>query len=193
MNRRAAIRNAVIISAGVGLLPSCVGDNRSSIALKNISLTGTDEKMLAALTEAIIPRTKDFIGAVDIKAHEFLLTMLDDCSPPTDQREFTKGLAAFNRVTHDKFGQPFSAYSAAQKAELLRAIENKKDITIDAINFYSTVKKYTIQAFASSKDYMLAVKKYTMVPGPHFKGCVPDSKYIAGGLVVSDSRVKNPD
>jgi hypothetical protein len=52
MNRRTAIRNVVIISAGAGLLPSCMRDDKSSVPLKNISVTGSQEKMLAELTEA---------------------------------------------------------------------------------------------------------------------------------------------
>ena len=45
--------------------------------------------MLAELAETIIPKTKNFIGAKDLKAHEFLLTMVDDCMAPEDQKVFT--------------------------------------------------------------------------------------------------------
>src|SRR5687767_14737893 len=119
MNRRTAIRNVVIISAGAGLLPSCMRDDKSSIPLKNISVTGSQEKMLAELTEAIIPKTKNFIGANDLKAHEFVLTMVDDCSSPEDQKKFTDGLKAFDKLSHDKFGQLFIIYTPEQKQTLL--------------------------------------------------------------------------
>lgn len=172
MNRRTAIRNVVIISSGAGLLPSCMRDDKSSIPLKNISVTGSQEKMLAGLTEAIIPKTKNFIGANDLKAHEFVLTMVDDCSSPEDQKKFTDGLKAFDKLSHDKFGQLFISYTPEQKKALLGDIESKKDIPEDALKFYGTVKRYTVQSFTSSKEYMMGIRKYKMVPGPNFKGCV---------------------
>ena len=95
MKRRTAIRNVVIISAGAGLLPSCMQESRSSLPLKNISITASEEKMLAELTEMIIPKTNNFIGAKDLKAHEFMLTMIDDCARPEEQKKFTDGLKAF--------------------------------------------------------------------------------------------------
>ena len=175
MNRRTAIRNVIIISAGAGLLPSCVSDDKSVIGLKNISVSSSQEKMLAALTESIIPKTKAFIGASDLKAHEFLLTMMDDCNSPEDQKKFTEGLKAFDKLSHDKFGQLFTSYTAKQKKELLQAIESKKDIPEDALKFYGTVKRYTIQSFTSSKEYLTDIRKYKIVPGADFKGCVPAS------------------
>jgi Gluconate 2-dehydrogenase subunit 3 len=175
MNRRTAIRNAIIISAGAGLLPCCVSDDKSVMALKNISITGAQEKMLAALTESILPKTKNFIGANDLKAHEFLLTMIDDCTSPEDQQKFMEGLKAFDKLSQDKFGQLFTSFTARQKRELLAGIESKKDIPEDALKFYGTVKRYTVQSFTSSKDYLTDIRKYKIVPGSDFKGCVPAS------------------
>ena len=175
MNRRSAIRNVVIISAGAGLLPSCTQEDKSSIPLKNISFTRSQEEMLIELTEAIIPKTKNFIGAKDLKAHEFVLTMVDDCGAPEDQKKFTDGLKVFDKLSHDKFGQLFTSYTPKQKHTLLADIENKKDIPEDALKFYETVKRYTLQSFTSSKEYMTDIRKYKMVPGPGFKGCVKAS------------------
>ena len=143
------------------------------IALKNISLNSADEKMLAALSEAIIPKTNNFIGAGDLKAHEFVLTMVDDCTSTEDQQKFTAGLKAFDQLCHDKFGQIFVSYTPQQKKSLLTDIENNKDIPESAVSFYKTVKRYTLQSFTSSKQYMTDIKKYKMVPGSNFKGCVP--------------------
>ena len=172
MNRRTAIRNVMIISAGAAFLPGCMQDEKSGIALKNISLSKSQEEMLVALSEAIIPKTNSFIGAGDLKAHEFVLTMVDDCTSSEDQQKFTAGLKAFDKLSHDKFGQIFKSYTAEQKKSLLTDIENKKDIPEDALNFYKTVKRYTLQCFTSSKQYMTDIKKYKMVPGNNFKGCV---------------------
>ena len=132
--------------------------------------------MLAELAEAILPRTNNFVGAKDIKSHEFILTMVDDCFKPEDQKKFTEGLKAFDKLSHDKFGQLFTGFTSKQKNELLTALEVKKDIPEDALAFYGTVKRYTVQAFTSSKIYMTDVRHYKIVPGSKFKGCVPVTK-----------------
>jgi len=173
MNRRSAIRNVVIISAGAGLLPSCFQNDQVGFPLKNISVSGSQQDMLGELAESIIPKTSGFVGAKDLKAHEFILTMLDDCTSPEDQKIFTDGIQAFDKLSHDKFGQIFISFTPDQKKELLRDIESKKDIPEDALGFYSTVKRYTLQSFTSSEQYMVGIRKYKMVPGPVYKGCVP--------------------
>ena len=63
----------------------------------------------------------------------------------------------------------------AEAKALLKDIENKKDIPEDALIFYGTVKRYTVQSFTSSKEYMIDIRKYKMAPGPVFKGCVKAS------------------
>src|SRR6185436_2938679 len=128
MKRRTAIRNVVIISAGASLLPSCMQESSSSIPLKHISVTGSQEQMLAQLTEAIIPKTKNFVGANDLKAHEFMLTMVDDCVSPQDQSDFMDGLKGFHKFSYDKFKVGFTAFTPEQKRSLIAAIERKTDI-----------------------------------------------------------------
>ena len=86
MNRRTALRNVVIISAGASLLPSCLSKDKVSIPLKNISLTGSQEKMLAELadSEGIIPPDFQPVG-IDEQGR------LDEKSPitcPHCKREF---------------------------------------------------------------------------------------------------------
>jgi hypothetical protein len=173
MNRRTAIRNVIVISAGAGLLPSCMNEDKSAISLKNISVTGSQEKMLAELAETIIPKTKNFIGANDLKAHEFLLTMVDECTSPEDQQKFMEGLKQFGETCKKEYGASFVKSSAGQRKELLSAIESKKGIPEEVLKFYGTVKRYTVQSFTSSKEYMTGIRKYNMVPGSNFKGCVP--------------------
>lgn len=172
MNRRNAIRNVVIITAGTGLLPSCLHEDKSSFTLKNISLTGSQEQMLAELTETIIPGTKNFIGAKDLNTHEFILTMVDDCKSPEDQQKFAEGMKLFDEACKKKWDRSFVKCSPQQRIELLQSMEKKKGIPEDVLKFYGTVKSYTMQSFTSSKDYMTGIRKYKMVPGPNFKGCV---------------------
>lgn len=178
MNRRTAIRTGFIFSAGIAFLPSCLQKNKNSVVLKNISISAEQEKILAQLSETIIPKTT-FIGAEDVKAHEFTLMMVDECYSPEKQKQFTEGLQQFDKMVSEKFGKSFSDCSQQQKNEWLTFIENKKDLSPDVAAFYKTIKQHTLQAFTSSQQYMVDVKKYKMVPGPIFKGCVPLKNKVA--------------
>lgn len=174
MKRRTAVRNIIIISAGASLLPACTtSTEESSLRLKNIPLSGSQEKMLAELTETIIPKTNNFIGAKDLKTHEFMLTMIDDCATPDDQKNFNAGMKAFEETCKKKFSDSFEKFTPQQKNDLLKELEASKDDKDASVKFYKTVKRYTIQSFTSSKDYMVNVRKWKITPGSNFKGCVP--------------------
>ncbi len=171
MNRRTAINRVIIFSLGAIVLPSCGQDTQPLIKLKNFSLSADEENMVAQLSDLIIPKTM-FIGAKDLKAHEFVLQMADDCYTTEMQNKFTIGLKEFYKLTKDKYGKSFKNCTPAQQNEWLKNVEKKKELSEELVFFYETTKRYTIQAFTSSKEYMTDVMKYKMVPGSDFKGCV---------------------
>jgi hypothetical protein len=172
MQRRTAIRNLAIISAGVVFLPSCRNTDQAGMALKNISVSSKQQDMLAELTETIIPKTKNFIGAKDLRSHEFLLTMIDDCASPEEQRSFTAGMKAFEDACDQKFHTSFARCTLQQRAELLKDLEADKNEKNAAAGFYRTTKGYTVQNFTTCKNYLLDVRHWKMVPGGDFRGCV---------------------
>ncbi|MEP7143515.1 MAG: gluconate 2-dehydrogenase subunit 3 family protein [Ferruginibacter sp.] len=175
MNRRNAINNIVILSIGAVVLPSCGQRKESLVKFKNFSLSDSEEKMLGQLSDTIIPKT-NFIGAADLKAHEFTLMMVDDCYEPERQKKYTAGMKEFDKLAKNKYGSSFTSCTVPQKKEWLTAIEKKKDIPENVVFFYETTKRHTVQAFTSSKEYMTDIIKYKMVPGSNFKGCVPVKK-----------------
>lgn len=173
MNRRAAVRNIIIISAGASLLPGCTSTEESSLHFKNIPLTRSQEEMLAELTETIIPGTNNFIGAKDIKTNEHVLVMVDDCASPDDQKAFINGMKSFEDACKKKFDTKFAKCTPQQRIELLKEMEASKDEKDEAAKFYKAIKRLTIQNFTTSKDYLTNVVKWKLVPGSNFKGCVP--------------------
>ena len=171
INRRAALKNFLFISAGVVFIPSCLQEKgKPSIVLKNLDISAGDEKMLAEICETIIPKT-DTPGAKDILAHLFVLKMLDDCTPKADQQKILKGLNGINKMANKKFDRSFVNCTPQQRQELFATIESKKDIPDDVAAFYASVKKLTIQAYTTSKYYLTNVHVYELVPG-RFHGCV---------------------
>ena len=173
MNRRSAIRRFIIFSAGASLLPSCMqnDDSKATIPLRNIEVSGSQEKLLATLTETILPTTTS-PGANSLSSHAYVLMMVDDCFKKEDQQKFIRGLQQFDEVARKKTGTGFSAADAKQKAGLLKAIEAKKEISEEVLSFYSAVKKLTIQSFTGSKYYLTEIRKYEMAPG-RFHGSFP--------------------
>lgn len=157
------------------MVPSCLQPEKASVVLKNIPLSGGQEKMLAALCEAIIPKTSAFIGAADIKAHEFVLTMMDDCEAPEDQKTFVSGMNLFEAESKKVLNTSFANASAEQRKSFLQQMEKSKEES--AVNkFYHTVKGLSIQAFTSSEKYLVDIRQYKIIPGSQFKGCVPIQK-----------------
>lgn len=173
MNRRTALKNVLFISAGTALLPACMQQDKATLQLSKLTITGSQEKMMADLVAAIIPATKDFIGAADVKAHEFTLMMMNDCESPDMQQKYLDGMKQFEKLVKDKYNKDFSELDAKQKNELLTQLDKDKNPSEELAKFYNATKYYTVQAFATSAKYMTDVRKYKMVPGSNFKGCVP--------------------
>ena len=115
VNRRTALRQFLVISAGAALLPSCLQDrSKSTILLKNFQVDEAEEKLLAELAETIIPATST-PGAKDISAHLFALKMLDDCYSREDQKKFLKGLQQLEEAARAATGQSFIKCTPAQR------------------------------------------------------------------------------
>jgi hypothetical protein len=175
MDRRSAIRCSLAISGGIFLIPACMQDkSKPAIALKNIAVSGDQENLLAALAEAIIPKTSA-PGAKDLSSHLFALMMVDDCYAPDAQKKFITGLDQFESFTKNKFGSSFAKCAQPQKEELLKAMENKTGVPDEAVAFYSSMKRLTIQSFTTSQYFLTKVHVYEMVPA-RFHGCVPVTK-----------------
>lgn len=144
---------------------------RSSIALKNLNLSGTDEKLLAEIADTIIPAT-DTPGAKDVYTHLYTLKMVDDCSEPEQQHQFVNGLKAINDVASDRFGKGFVDCTRSQRAAVIADIESKKINGNDIQAFYAIMKKHTVKGYMTSQYVMTKQVLYKLVPGP-FHGSYP--------------------
>jgi hypothetical protein len=169
MNRRTAIRHVIVIGAGAALLASC--QDKSSLASRNVPLTGSQEDLLSTLTETIIPTT-DFIGSKDLGAQKFIVVMVDDCASPDDQKKFMTGMQKFDELCKRQYNTRFVKCDPKQREEFLLTVEAKTDIPAEVVEFYSAIKQLTIQSFTTSEEYLMKVKNFSLLPGK-FKGCVP--------------------
>lgn len=172
MNRRSAILLGFTVATSVLLIPSCMQPKSKSYpGLKNISVSEEQAKLLELLAAAIIPETTT-PGAVKTGAPDFILRMVDDCYDPENRTKFVSGLSQFESISNKRYGHSFIACSESQRNELLNALESKKDVEPEAIFFYNSAKKLTLQCYSTSSFYLTKIHPYEMVPG-RFHGCVP--------------------
>jgi hypothetical protein len=169
MKRRTAVRKIILLSAGAGLLNSC--ERKPVGSYESIPLSGQQEDLLAELTETIIPKT-DFPGAKDLNSRGFVLIMVDDCATPEDQQRFMAGIALFDENCKKQLGSVFVDCTPEQRATYLKTLETEEGIPEDVSKFYRTVKRYTIQSFTTSEQFLTQVRNYSLIPPP-FQPCVP--------------------
>ena len=174
VNRRVALKQMLCISAGAVLIPSCMQDkSKSSILLKNLSISGEQEKMLAELSGTIIPATAS-PGAKEVYAHLFALKMLDDCFKKDDQQKFLSGMKQFEDDAKKKYSRSFASCGQKERESFLNELEKQKGSKEDIHYFYSTMKRLTIQGYTGSQYFLTKVQVYELIPG-RYHGCVPVS------------------
>ena len=118
MQRRAALKNLLIIAGGTVLLPSCVQqDKKASIPLDHLKLSADQEALLAEIADTIIPKT-DTPGAKELGVHQFVLTMVDDCYEKDDQDNFMKGLNEINDLSKKEYDNSFIKCTPQQRQQL---------------------------------------------------------------------------
>lgn len=191
MNRRIALKQLGLITAGAALLPGCVKEaaRSASLTLKHLQINGTQEAVLAEIAETLIPTT-DIPGAKAMNVQQFILRMVDDCQSAESQKDFENGFVAFEQAVDKKFGKTFDSLPVADRKAFLSEIdatakaEREKDSMSALSKFYALTRRYTIQRFTSSEYVLTNVMHYNMIPGK-FVGCVPiqdknDIKTIVG-------------
>ncbi len=172
ITRRSVIKNLLIITGGVTLIPSCMQEkSKASVLLRHVKMDASQEALLAELGETLIPAT-DTPGAKDVYAHLFVMKMVDDCTTPEDQQQFMSGLNSFEKLAQKRFDQSFARLSPEQRHSLLTDLEAKKDIPEDVQAFYNRTKRLTVQAYVTSKHFLTNVQPYQLAPA-HFAGCAP--------------------
>jgi hypothetical protein len=167
INRRTAIRQLFIISAGAAILPACVNDKKpKASAFSNLPITTKDEDMMEALAATIIPTT-DTPGAKEVAAHRFALRMVNDLGKKEQREQFVRGLKQFQDKVQRQYGKAYEKCTAQEQEKIVAAAIAAKDASDDAAFFFDTFKHLTIQAFTSSEYFLTKVEIYKLVPGKY--------------------------
>jgi hypothetical protein len=172
MQRRTLLKNLLFVAGGAAIVPSCMQkEDRSSIALKHLKIDAGKEKLLADISDTLIPASANTPGARDVYSHLFLLRMVDDCYEEKEQRAFEKGLNWVDEFSKKQYDKSFSNCNGTQRGNIIGELENKK-APEDVYDFYKITKSLTIQGFMSSKAILTNIVKYELVPG-RYNGAFP--------------------
>ncbi len=163
INRRSAIKQFIIISAGVALLPSCKSNKKPSL-YNNIPIDEEQQAFLAEVADTILPAT-DTPGAKELSAHIFALQMLNDCHKAEDRERFAKGMQQFEDNVQQEHKKSFVQCSPAEREAIIAAAEAHKDAKDDAQYFYNKMKSLTVGGYINSKYYLTNIQVYKLVPG----------------------------
>jgi hypothetical protein len=169
MDRRTAIRNIVIASAGTLLIPSCSKIKTINFLSEGKLLLDSEHKVyLAKISESFLPiqGISEKIG----KPEDFILTMLNDCSAPKDIQQFAKGFEQYKALMKESKLKMES--SDLEKAlPIVENILKSEPLKEELIFFINTTKNISIHHLTSSEYYMTEYLGYKLVPGA-YEGCV---------------------
>ena len=124
MNRREALSTVTILLGGTligadAFLSGCKASD------KKVVFSVEDIALLDDVGETIIPTTPDSPGAKATRIGEFMKTIVNDCYTPEQQKVFTDGIDQLKDACQKKYSKDFSALSADQKTEFLKALDKE--------------------------------------------------------------------
>lgn len=164
MNRREVIRNVALMLGGTFSAPTIMAMDKwevfSSPQNNNslFSLTETQQKIVAEISEMIIPKT-DTPGAKDVGVAAFVVMMLKDCYKEAEQQSFLDGLASMEKVK-------FLSLNSDERRGVLKLLEQEtKKMTGKATPFWRLIKELTLLGYFTSEAGLKASFEYVQIPG----------------------------
>ena len=169
MNRREAVQNILIASAGTVLITSCAESNVIEfLADDKLSLNGRHKRYLDNISETFLPVSgiSDKIG----RPSEFILTMLNDLMKTEEVEQFAIGFDQYKLLMETsqlkiKSSEPREIFSVVESA--IEATPLQEELVF----FINTTKDMSVWHFVSSEYYMSEYLDYKLIPGT-FQGCI---------------------
>ena len=174
MDRRKAIKNLAIVSAGLITLPQwMISCGISDTAIHQSSFSVAEQEILASITDTIIPAgnpaATGSIGALSVGVDKFLQKLIDDCYEKEVQANVKTHLRVLDESALTTHQKAFAGCTQKQREDLLLkfATSAKKEEK----DFFDLVKSETIRGFNTSQKVMQEYLGYKVAPG-HYYGCV---------------------
>lgn len=172
MDRRKALKHLGILSGGMVMLPSCdFTAEKVSLTLNRLKITKSQETLMKELTESILPQD-DLPGALNLKVHDFVWTMVDDCLKNETMQSYLEGMTNFNKRVVELTGQSFLKSDQQDRVKALHSIVKEEVrpsdlVSRDVLNFVEITKSFTILGYMKSEYIMTEIMPYSLVPGSY--------------------------
>lgn len=179
MNRRKAVRNLLIATGLVAVVPGYKWYSVTSAP--DAALLQQFAPMIAELAETIIPATTT-PGAREAGVGAYIVLMLADATDNKTVNNFIAGLNNVNSSCRTAYGADFIQCSPAQREEVLLKLE-QSDKSYNGIAgkvqrrllgkpFFETLKALTVRGYATSQLGATRGFAYDFIPAT-FNACVP--------------------
>jgi len=170
MNRRTAIQNIFLLSAGMALLPNCQMEESGPV-YANVPLEKGQRTLINLLTNAILP-TEGTPVTTPESTTDFILTMLNDCTSPEDIQKYLLGMKEFQLGVKELYASSFKKLAPEKQLELFNNLGESEKMTEAAKHFFNATNGMTRWHFSTSEHFMKAYKDFEFVPG-RYLGCEP--------------------
>lgn len=147
----------------------------------DFGLVEQHREVLDDLAETIIPAT-DSPGARAAAVGPFILKMVRDCTGRKTQNNFIHGFASLVDRAQSHYGKPFGKCTPAERTALLEHFEKegqpygglagKLEHQLTGDSFFTTLKKFTVLGYCSSRPGATEGMRYDYIPGK-YAGSVP--------------------
>jgi len=163
MTRREAIQQIAVGSAAIALFPAC---NLEEIPIySKIAFDRKQWKTLRYFAEALLPVDYEKYPTAEPRT-EFMLNILNDCTPKKDLDQFLSGFQTFQKYLKDQKLSKLDKLDDVQLDELFNYLEGR-DVAEDLGSFYYQSKKLAKQHFTGCERFMKEEMDYRFIPGKY--------------------------
>ncbi len=170
-----------MFALGGGLAVTYSGFRFYNIAkAPDLQFLGEHKALIADLAETIIPKTNT-PGAKDVKAEEFIISLIKSGADKKTQNNFIEGLKETEEYSMDRFQKKFTELSVPQQIIVVKQFSEKgknfSGLLGKAKNkflgksFFDILKYYTTVAYCTSRQGATETLAYEYIPG-RYNGCV---------------------
>jgi gluconate 2-dehydrogenase gamma chain len=132
--------------------------------IKPTLLAGKQRKLLAAISECIIPKT-DTPGAVEAGVPRLFEILLQDCYKADDQKLIIDGMVNLDADCKTKQGAGFAKLSKAKQIEVLTEMEKAERAVKGKPGFIRMTKDLVKFCFVNSEVGATTAFEYQIAPG----------------------------
>jgi gluconate 2-dehydrogenase gamma chain len=175
MNRRELLQiigGAATLEALSGLAPRRLLALGESIHRSAGIRDGTDQALIAALSERILPES-DTPGAIAVGVPAFIEVIMRDWHTDAERARLESGFKAIDAAANARFSGNFANLTSDQQNTLIGEWDTSQQREDgSAVDAYRRIKELTVYGYFTSRPVVENVLQIRRIPG-RFNGCIP--------------------